>query len=98
MNARMELSDDVQLAFRWYGRAVRSGDPVARARCVLAGNVLAVAHEQQRLQPDIAASMDAGPASIEAGVGAEMERLKGWVPRSSGSTTTPGVLSPNTTG
>jgi hypothetical protein len=60
----LEVSDDVQLAFRWYGRAVRPGDPVARARRVLAGNVLAVAHEQQRLQSDITASMDAGPASI----------------------------------
>jgi hypothetical protein len=59
-----DTDDDVREAFRWYGRAIRADDPVVRARCVLAGNVLAVAHEQQRLQADIAASMDAGPTSI----------------------------------
>jgi hypothetical protein len=63
-SAGTDIGDDVRQAFRWYGRAIRTDDPVVRARCVLAGNVLAVAHEQQRLQADIAASMDAGPASI----------------------------------
>ncbi len=60
----LDVADDVVEAFRWYARAIGTGNPVERARCVLAGNVLAVAHEQQRLQDDIAASMDAGPVSI----------------------------------
>jgi len=62
--AGLDVADDVVEAFRWYARAIAAGSEVERARCVLAGNVLAVAHEQQRLQDDIAASMDAGPASI----------------------------------
>ena len=60
----LDVADDVVEAFRWYARAVGTDNPVERARCVLAGNVLAVAHEQQRLQDDIAASIDAGPVSI----------------------------------
>jgi hypothetical protein len=60
----LDVADDVVEAFRWYARAIGAGSQVERARCVLAGNVLAVAHEQQRLQDDIAASMDAGPASL----------------------------------
>jgi hypothetical protein len=58
------VADEVVEAFRWYARALRSDDAVVRSRCVLAGNVLAVAHEQERLQDAIAASMDAGPSSI----------------------------------
>jgi hypothetical protein len=58
-------ADEVSEAFRWYGRALRSSDPVARARNMLAANVLAVAHEQQRLQHDIATALAAGPDSID---------------------------------
>jgi hypothetical protein len=60
----LDVADDVVEAFRWYARAIGGRSTVERARCVLAGNVLAVAHEQRRLQDDIAASMDAGPTSI----------------------------------
>jgi hypothetical protein len=51
---------DVAAAFEWWRRAVVTADERARAFAVLAANVLAVSHEQKRLQADIAASMDAG--------------------------------------
>jgi hypothetical protein len=73
----LPIADDVLDAFRWYGRAVGATDPVDRARYVLAGNVLAVAHEQHRLQPDIAAAMDAGPASIAKLLEGSPERKRG---------------------
>ncbi|MDJ0770979.1 MAG: hypothetical protein QNJ12_19460 [Ilumatobacter sp.] len=50
----------VRTAFRCYAMAVRADDPHERAQLVLAANVAAVLHEQQRLQPDIAAALDAG--------------------------------------
>jgi hypothetical protein len=46
-------------AFEFYARA-GTASPVDRAALFLAGNVVAVAHEQQKLQPAIAASLDAG--------------------------------------
>ena len=47
------------------GTAGRSSptDETGRAFAVLAGNVLAVAHEQQRLQVDVVDAMDAGPVT-----------------------------------
>lgn len=51
---------DVLAAFRWYRRALVATDATGRAFAVLAGNVLAVAHEQQRLQVDVVDAMDAG--------------------------------------
>jgi hypothetical protein len=47
-------------AFEWWRRAVVTSDEQARAFAVLAANVRAVAHEQERLQDDIAAAMNAG--------------------------------------
>ena len=44
---------------------------------MLAGNVLAVAHEQQRLQDDIAASLDAGVGTAGQVLA---ELLPRWVP------------------
>lgn len=44
--------------FELYGRAL-SAPPPETAPLVLAANILAVAHEQQRLQPAIAAALDA---------------------------------------
>jgi hypothetical protein len=76
---RIPVADEVLEAFQWYARAVRTTDPLARSRCILAGNVLAVAHEQERLQADIAASMDAGPVCI-AGL-FERPASRGWVRR-----------------
>lgn len=54
------LPDDLRAAFGWYAHAAGSSAADERAGAVLAGNVLAVAHEQRRLQDDIAAAMDAG--------------------------------------
>jgi hypothetical protein len=51
---------DVAQAFEWWRKAVVAPDERSRAFAVLAANVLAVAHEQKRLQADIAAAMDAG--------------------------------------
>jgi len=51
---------DVLAAFEWWRRAIVTTDERDRAFAVLAANVLAVAHEQRRLQPDIAAAIDAG--------------------------------------
>ena len=54
--------DDVLVhrAFDSYVRAATTNDPAVRAQCVLAGNVAAVLHEQQRLQNDITNALDAG--------------------------------------
>ena len=50
----------VRLAFEQYALAAGETDAAQRAQHVLAGNVAAVLHEQQRLQDDIAAALDAG--------------------------------------
>lgn len=57
------VSPDMRAAFEWYRRALVAGDDRTRAFAVLAGNVLAVAHEQQRLQVDVVDAMDAGLVS-----------------------------------
>jgi hypothetical protein len=54
------LDDDLAAAFEWWRRAVVTSDERSRAFAVLAANVLAVSHEQRRLQPDISAAMNAG--------------------------------------
>lgn len=51
---------DLLGAFEWWRRAVVATDERTRAYAVLAANVLAVSHEQHRLQHDIRAAMDAG--------------------------------------
>jgi hypothetical protein len=53
----------VRCAFRHYGLAV-SAPPPQRAQHVLAANIAAVLHEQQRLQADIESSMDAGVLAV----------------------------------
>jgi len=54
------VDPDLVQAFQWWQRAAVATDEHHRAFAVLAANVLAVAHEQRRLQPDIAASMNVG--------------------------------------
>jgi hypothetical protein len=54
------LDPDLVQAFEWWRTAIVTADDQTRAFAVLAANVLAVAHEQQRLQPDIAAAMNVG--------------------------------------
>ncbi|HEU4839795.1 MAG TPA: hypothetical protein VFT09_00085 [Ilumatobacteraceae bacterium] len=54
------VEPDVAQAFEWWRRAIVTTDERSRAFAVLAANVLAVAHEQRRLQADIAAAMDTG--------------------------------------
>jgi hypothetical protein len=56
----------VRTAFRHYATAAGCGDPIARAQHVLAANVAAVLHEQQRLQDDIVAALDAGMVDLGA--------------------------------
>ncbi len=55
----------VRLAFEQY--ALASGEPDARRRAelVLAGNIAAVLHEQQRLQHDITSALDAGLLDVD---------------------------------
>lgn len=71
------VDTDVRKAFGLYLRAAGEPDQRRRAVTVLAANVLAVAHEQRRLQADIAAAVDAGLLSAED-VTAEL--LPKWVP------------------
>jgi hypothetical protein len=68
----------VAAAFEWWRRAVVTTDERARAFAVLAANVLAVSHEQKRLQADIAASMDEGMLTATHVMD---EVLPGWSPR-----------------
>ncbi len=55
-----KLSPNVRMAFREYSLAAGTTDARMRAQHVLAGNVAAVLHEQQRLQSDIESALDAG--------------------------------------
>lgn len=55
----------VRMAFRHYALAAGVADDDRRAQHVLAANVAAVLHEQERLQADVAAALDAG--LIDAG-------------------------------
>jgi hypothetical protein len=68
---------DVLAAFEWWRRAVVTTDERCRAFAVLAANVLAVSHEQKRLQADIRAAMDAGLLTA----GQVMDKLlPSWTP------------------
>jgi hypothetical protein len=55
-----EQAPQVRLAFEQYALASGELDPRRRAAHVLAGNIAAVLHEQQRLQHDIESALDAG--------------------------------------
>jgi hypothetical protein len=70
------IADDLATAFGWYARAVAADDPGERARAMLAANVVAVSHEQRRLQDDIAAALVSGLAAVEAALDALAEDLR----------------------
>ena len=71
-------SDDLVVrAFRLYYQAAHEPYGRRRAQRVLAANIWAVLHEQQRLQPDIAASMDSGFIVIDDLVAPHVAR---WLP------------------
>jgi hypothetical protein len=61
----------VRTAFRQYAAAAATSDPKQRSQHVLTANVAAVLHEQQRLQDDIEAALDAGIVDL----GAVLDRL-----------------------
>jgi hypothetical protein len=75
--AGQPLDANLGQAFEWWRKAVVTTDERTRAFAVLAANVLAVAHEQQRLQDDIAAAMDAGLLSA-AGIVSHV--TPAWMP------------------
>ncbi|MEQ8435934.1 MAG: hypothetical protein RIB65_00465 [Ilumatobacter fluminis] len=67
----------VRDAFHDYARAIAADDPTERAQYVLAANIAAVLHEQQRLQDDVASALDAGLVDVAA----EVDRLcSRWLP------------------
>ncbi len=68
---------DVAAAFEWWRTAIVAADESTRAFAVLAANVLAVSHEQKRLQADIAAALDAGLVTADRIVD---KLLPPWVP------------------
>jgi hypothetical protein len=68
---------DVAAAFEWWRTAIVATDESTRAFAVLAANVLAVSHEQKRLQGDIAAALDAGLVTADRIVD---KLLPPWVP------------------
>jgi hypothetical protein len=65
-------------AFRAYGGASGAGDPGARAERMLLANLLVGLHEQTRLQPDIAASLDAAIDEVETRHKLLTLLLPGW--------------------
>lgn len=71
------LADEplVHTAFRSYAAAAGTADPAERAQFVLTANVAAVLHEQQRLQDDIAASLDAGLVDVAGEIDGLFHRL-----------------------
>lgn len=69
--------DLVVRAFRLYYQAAHEPYGPRRAQRVLAANIWAVLHEQQRLQPDILASMDSGFLVIDDVIA---PRLARWLP------------------
>jgi hypothetical protein len=71
------VEPDLVEAFQWWRRAAVATDEAARAFAVLAANVLAVAHEQRRLQSDIAAAMDVG---VVTAAGIIHEVTPRWMP------------------
>ncbi len=64
----------VRRAFRLYYLAILETDLKIRAELVLAANISAVLHEQQKLQQDIALSLDACVIDVAERVEAECER------------------------
>ncbi|MAT05066.1 MAG: hypothetical protein CL424_08485 [Acidimicrobiaceae bacterium] len=77
---RARIPGDLELvhdAFRNYAAAIASADEIERAQFVLAANIFAVLHEQQRLQGDVADALDAGLVDVAG----EVERLCArWLP------------------
>ena len=69
--------DLVVRAFRLYYQAAHEQYGRRRAQRVLAANIWAVLHEQQRLQPDIVASMDSGFLVIDDLLAPRVAR---WLP------------------
>lgn len=67
----------VRHAFEQYVLASVAGDDLERAQRVLAANVSAVLHEQQRLQDDVGAALDAGLVDIARAV---EQTVGSWVP------------------
>lgn len=65
----------VRTAFRHYATAAGCDDPIIRAQHVLAANVAAVLHEQQRLQDDIVAALDAGLIDLGAAAARMIHRV-----------------------
>lgn len=61
----------VHSAFRSYIHAAITAEAAERAQHVLAANIAAVLHEQQRLQADIVAALDAGLADL----GSDLESI-----------------------
>ncbi|MFV0308852.1 MAG: hypothetical protein ACK5OX_14040, partial [Desertimonas sp.] len=76
-----DVTDDLVVAFDWYDRAVRATAEAPRAWAVCAANVVAVAHEQQRLEPDIKAALDEGLDVVEALVDTRLRIGRRWFRR-----------------
>ena len=72
------LDPELVTAFEWWRTAVTTTDDQTRAFAVLAANVLAVAHEQRRLQPDITAAMNVG---LVTAAGIIHQVTPRWMPR-----------------
>lgn len=71
-------SDDLVVrAFRLYFEAAHEPFSTVRAQKVLAANIWAVLHEQERLQADIAASLDSGFIVMDDYVASHVHR---WLP------------------
>ncbi len=74
----------VRQAFRHYALAAATDDDRRRAEHVLTANIAAVLHEQQRLQGDIAAALDAGLIDVGESLDALAHhllpaRVRGWI-------------------
>lgn len=69
--------DHVVRAFRLYFEAAHESFSTVRAQKVLAANIWAVLHEQQRLQADIAASLDSGFIAMDDLIASHVHR---WLP------------------
>lgn len=68
-------------AFRFYIHAQRTADPTVRARCVLGGNVLLTAVEQDLVDPAVEAVVNHIPQTVASAVD---WRLARWVERWTG--------------
>ncbi len=71
----VQTAHHVRIAFRHYAAAAGTADPTERAQHVLAANVAAVLHEQERLQADIVAALDAGVVDLGAAVSRLVHRV-----------------------